>query len=146
MSLDVPLIGTEDWHGATLTAACAQATTAKENPWAAILYYENYFQCSATILEDQLAITAAHCVNGLQIHDFTLYYGHTFQPDSGRVNPGGGHSGILAVRIHPQYDVDDKFEGYDIALLKLARRIKFNDYVRPIKVVPTDYKLSLIHI
>ena len=95
-------------HNASLTAACGEATTVLENPWSAILWIENDFQCGATLLEHNLAITAAHCVINQQTEHLHLFYGRSFQPDSSNEDQGfiryGGKMRIEAVRIHPSYN------------------------------------------
>ena len=104
------------WHGRLSTntnarqvAACGDDTTVEFNPWAAILYFNGEFRCGATILDNQLAITAAHCVHGKPTHRFLLYYGRTLLPDNQLGEEDeiyrkyGGKTRILDVRNHPLY-------------------------------------------
>jgi len=104
-------------HNATLTAACGEATTARKNPWAGILFH-NIYRCGAVLLEHDLAITAAHCIRGYPKENFKLFFGRTFQPDSGIEDEGynrfGEETEILDIRIHPNYDVFNEFERNEV--------------------------------
>lgn len=49
---------------------------------------------------------------------------------------------IVETVIHPEYNKKSQAQNFDIALLRLARRVKFNDFVQPI-CLPLDPALLL---
>lgn len=93
-------------------------------PWIVSLQTGGHF-CGGTLIDNLYVLTAAHCI---QSTNFRVIAGlHQ------RTNINGPTTQILRVSrvfIHEQYN--KKTEANDIALIRLAQPVQFNNYVKPI--------------
>jgi trypsin len=81
--------------------------------WMASLQYTGFgHYCGATLIRSNLAMTAAHCVEGMQPDELTLLHGTRL------LSSGGTQIGIVSIHMHPEYD--RRTLDHDIALLRLA--------------------------
>ncbi|XP_072025139.1 uncharacterized protein [Amphiura filiformis] len=93
----------------------------------------NDHRCGATVLNEQWAITAAHCIGSSR----TLVLGDTIKDQPTQYHVDVEFSAIIT---HPQYDSDTYFN--DLALLRFKQPITFNDYVRPICLATLQEELQ----
>jgi len=87
--------------------------------------------CGASIINENYALTAAHCVQGSQ-SSYKLVAGQLkldTAEDSEQVTE------IEKIIIHPKYGSDGY--DYDVAVLKVKTPFQFNDNVQPIELFPT---------
>lgn len=117
--------------------AKGRKTTPARWPWHAALFYQEEFKisykCGATIVRDNVAVTAAHCVsksgNNLneQIMKLRIEQGELLSSSSHQFN-------IYKSIVHEDYN----YETYqnDIALLMLESKISFSTQVQPICLPP----------
>ncbi|CAL4097773.1 unnamed protein product, partial [Meganyctiphanes norvegica] len=83
--------------------------------------------CGASIYNENWAICAAHCVDGMDVNNLQIVAGeHNMYIDE------GNEQTILlsSVFMHEQYDVFTLSS--DISLLQLSKPLTFNEYVQPI--------------
>ncbi|XP_071804718.1 uncharacterized protein [Asterias amurensis] len=86
--------------------------------------------CGATLIADQWATTAAHCVStpnsmGVLINNVVI-------GDVLLTEPSPHHQKVEIERMYPHPGYDRKTLVNDIALLKLAKPVRFTPYARPV--------------
>ena len=108
-----------------------------EYPWQAAIYADGYL-CGASIINQYWLLTAAHCIEeGNQIIDaesITVGVGSSSYY-AGLFGAGGDEYQVEEVISHSGYNWS---MNNDIALLKLAEPIAFNDDVQPISIICSD--------
>ena len=86
------------------------------------LYIDSSGLCGATIISSEYVLTAAHCTEGTSNID--IYFAdHSYTNN----DPGEFVLTANSVIQHPKYN--DTTYDYDIALLRLANNITFNETV-----------------
>ncbi|XP_023689289.2 complement factor B [Paramormyrops kingsleyae] len=113
--------------GVTMCGVAHENRSNKEDytrPW-----HVNIMNCKGSILTENWILTAAHC--------FTQK--HVDHPESVDVVHGNGTTKAASVILHQQYNVRGlrhkgvkEFYDYDVALVKVAQRIKLSEKARPI--------------
>ncbi|CAG9565382.1 unnamed protein product [Danaus chrysippus] len=115
-----------------------------EHPWMVLIKYEipkgSTFACGGVLISSRYVLTAAHCVKGsdlpmnwrlkqVRLGEWNL----ATKMDCVRDDCSPEPLDINIEEIIPHEDYDpDKGQQNDIALLRLARDVAFNDFVRPI--------------
>ncbi|XP_026315527.1 serine protease 7-like [Hyposmocoma kahamanoa] len=134
-----------------------QITDLDEFPWMALLGYRTRsgnvsYQCGGVLINSRYVLTAAHCVTG-QIEQqvgslVTVRLGEydtqqdvdcdrsTCAPRPQDIAAAGGYP-------HPGYSDKNINRQDDIALVRLARRVRLSDYVKPICLTTTDAELDV---
>uniref|UniRef100_A0A1B0FFU3 CLIP domain-containing serine protease n=1 Tax=Glossina morsitans morsitans TaxID=37546 RepID=A0A1B0FFU3_GLOMM len=134
-------------------------TDIDEFPWMALIEYtkgnsDKGHHCGGTLISDRYVITASHCVNGPSIPtDWRLTgvrlgeWDTTTNPDCevdirGNKDCAPEHLDVAVESAipHPMYAPNSRNQLHDIALLRLARRVTFTDFVRPV-CLPLDDNL-----
>ncbi|XP_062903949.1 complement factor B-like [Mobula hypostoma] len=116
------------------------ATDQSSYPWFADILHNQKpnSRCSGSIVAPQWILTAAHCFGDLANED----------PSDLSIRLGSSDKIILKVEqvtVHPQYNLTGKiakkireFYDYDVALIKLATKLNFTTYIRPICLPCTE--------
>lgn len=99
-------------------------------PYQVALLKNNDQFCGGNIISDEWILTAAHCVKGQRASQISVRAG------SLKYNSGGQVAKVASVKIHPQYR--DVTQGYDMAVMKLATPLKFNENVSAIRLPTLD--------
>jgi len=93
------------------------------------LQYLGSHMCGASIISDQWALTAAHCVEGEALESMTLVAGQWKLEE----NDGTEQEKELEeVHIHPDYG--SAGYDYDIAVVKVTTNFTFGEHVQPISL------------
>ncbi|XP_017776198.1 PREDICTED: chymotrypsin-1-like [Nicrophorus vespilloides] len=94
-------------------------------PFSASMQFDGYHYCSATILDEYTVITVANCV--------LTSFPTTMRVITGmnRITTGGEVHEVKTVVAHGRFAASLQ---YDIALLKLATPITFNELAQPVKL------------
>jgi len=126
-------------------------TALDEFPWMALIEYTKPgntkgHHCGGTLVNNRYVITAAHCTSGPGVPtDWRLTgvrlgeWDKTTNPDcvidkNGNRDCASAHIdvGVAEIVIHPQYNARSRDQPNDIALLRLAQTIVYNDFIKPI--------------
>ncbi|KAJ8934223.1 hypothetical protein NQ314_013501, partial [Rhamnusium bicolor] len=123
-------------------------TNLDEFPWMALLEYSNSsgyrrFSCGGTIINPRYILTAAHCVTGdvlksvgrlvnIRVGEWNIDQEIDCIPDTGTCNSPPQNLGIEESIVHPQYNNRRQDRYYDIALVRLNKKITYSTFVRPI--------------
>ncbi|CAH2045487.1 unnamed protein product, partial [Iphiclides podalirius] len=122
-----------------------QETELDEHPWLVLIRYDKPkgwgFYCAGVLITSRHVLTAAHCLKGADLPS-------TWKLTQVRLGEWNISSerdclerdcttGIIDVEVaeqipHEAYDKSDDHQQNDIAILKLARDVPFNDFIRPI--------------
>ena len=93
-------------------------------PWIVSLRSNDHF-CGGTLIDNRHVLTAAHCIDS---SSFRVIAGLHQRTDMN--GPRLQNLGVLRIFIHEQYNT--RTEANDIALIRLAQPVQFNDYVTAI--------------
>ncbi|XP_039180309.1 transmembrane protease serine 9 isoform X2 [Crotalus tigris] len=98
-----------------------------EVPWQVTLKEGLQHFCGAAISGEQWLLSAAHCFNHIKVGHLTAFAGTTSLSamDSSSVKVG-----IQQVVLHPSYN--PTLLDFDVAVLELARPLRFGKYIQPI--------------
>ena len=112
-------------------------TECTEDDWPAVGAYlagegTSYFLCTATLIDPQIVLTAAHCASASSTGDMFFTGVDVFDMDPGEVYS------VDEVFIHPDYDVDPEHP-HDIAVLRLDDPV---DGIDPILINATPFNDS----
>ncbi|KAJ8667871.1 hypothetical protein QAD02_009534 [Eretmocerus hayati] len=105
-------------------------TTIDRHPYQVSLRYKGRHRCGGAIISDEWIITAAHCVKGVVDSYLKVKAGSTL------VNGRGQVSRVRRVFIHDNYS--SRSSDFDIAIIRLERRLLFNRRVSPINLPEPD--------
>ncbi|KAM9666335.1 complement C2 [Trichechus inunguis] len=111
----------------------ANASDQERTPWHVTIKPKSQENCRGALISDQWVLTAAHCFRNAEGR--SLWRVIVGDPNS----PWGKDFRIEEIVINPGFDVFAKknqgipeFYGNDIALLKLAEKVKMSTHARPI--------------
>lgn len=91
-------------------------------PYQASLQVNARHFCSGTIIDTNTILTAAHCVDTIRASEVRVVVGTT------DAYTGGQRLAVVIIRTHPEYN--RRTTTHDIAILKVAGKIIFNEYAR----------------
>uniref|UniRef100_A0A182QUT5 CLIP domain-containing serine protease n=1 Tax=Anopheles farauti TaxID=69004 RepID=A0A182QUT5_9DIPT len=133
-------------------------TDIDEFPWLALLQYENRkkerkYSCGGSLVNQRYVVTAAHCVTGeVERKEGTLVgvrlgeYNTSSEIDC-VIDEDGEYCAdppvdvaVESSTVHPEYD--EPSHANDIALVRLARSIQYTDFVQPVCLPLTDFRVS----
>ena len=105
----------------------ALGITAKkgEFPFQVLLKLDGYFKCGGTLISNRFVLTAAHCVDDY-FFEATIVAGelNRFDNDGTEIEMK-----VKRLILHPNYTGKPHYRN-DIALLKLEKFVKTNDYIQ----------------
>lgn len=98
--------------------------------------------CGSTIYNDRYILTAAHCLYdktrgyaAVDESDMKIYVGSNF----GSLDEAEDYYQVEQAIPHPKYVADSGDSSFDIALLKLAKPLKFGENVKALRVAPEGF-------
>ncbi|XP_034101912.1 trypsin-1 [Drosophila albomicans] len=111
-----------------------QETEVHEYPWMAMLMWFGSFYCGASLVNDQYAVTAAHCVNGFYHRLITVRLLEHNRQDS---NVKIVDRRVSRVLVHPNYSTVN-FDS-DIALIRFNEPVRLGIDMHPVCLpTPTE--------
>ncbi|CAH2098441.1 unnamed protein product [Euphydryas editha] len=117
-------------------------------PWLALIEHNGRLTCTGVLISSRYVLTAAQCLyrapENVRLGDFnkTNSGPDCLIVDGKQVCNGGAITiPIASVVSHPEFNLP-KYHGHDIAILKLAERVPYNEFIRPICLPTTDITVS----
>ncbi|XP_061388233.1 trypsin-1 [Musca vetustissima] len=112
-------------------------------PWIAQVLRGSFQFCGATLINDRYALTAAHCVHGMDPKGLTV---RLLQLDRNAASEGILRK-VVAVNMHRRYS--PATSQHDIALLKFDQPVPLKDPIRPVCLPLTsnhnfDFKPAIV--
>ncbi|XP_022222986.2 trypsin-1 [Drosophila obscura] len=104
-----------------------QETEVHEYPWMAMLMWFGSFYCGASLVNDQYAVTAAHCVNGFYHRLITV---RLLEHNRMNSNVKIVDRRVARVLIHPGYSTRT-FDS-DIALIRFSEPVRLGIDMHPV--------------
>lgn len=106
----------------------------QKHPYQLAMFVSQWFYCGGCIINEQWAVTAAHC-----LEDYPITYTVTFRAGSTMRDSGGQENTVMHYEIHEDYD--DYLLSYDIAIVHFYDRWDFgNPNIRAIPLASADFE------
>lgn len=97
-----------------------------EAPWTLSLQYGGSHYCGAVLVGRRVALTAAHCTDGVPVAAMSVRAGSS-------VHAANGHTrAVTRVVQHPRYD--DRTTDYDVSVLRLSADLPYSADLSPVRV------------
>ncbi|XP_070504161.1 spaetzle-processing enzyme-like [Chironomus tepperi] len=131
--------------------------------WLALLRYAKpgssmpVFRCAGSLINNRYVLTAAHCVHprnlqntkiiSVRLGEHNLITDEDCQTLNGRriCSPGVYDVPVEDVLVHESYLPQSLNQHNDIALIRLVRKVQFNDFVKPI-CLQQDSSLTVLDL
>ncbi|XP_054737872.1 trypsin beta [Anastrepha obliqua] len=85
--------------------------------------YKGSHRCGGSIYSSSIIVSASHCVTGVEASQLSIVAGISLLSEQGIEVP------VLQYIMHESYS---SLNDYDVALLVLASKLSFNEYIQPI--------------
>ncbi|XP_033760205.1 chymotrypsin-like protease CTRL-1 [Pecten maximus] len=124
-------------NGAGMPPAIVGGTDAAEDawPWQVKLKYKGSFSCGGTLLSDDTVLTAAHCTHNREKRKFRVVVGDYDRKKNEKKTRGQKEIKVKKIIEHPDYDGGVL---HDLAIMKLKKKARFNNYIKPIPGLAND--------
>lgn len=117
-----------------------QVAGTREFPWQIAMTISGKFHCGASLLSNTHVLTAAHCVVSYQSNPSIIDL-NIGDWDLSTTNDGQSVKAKASrVNVHPSYSRSTLQN--DIAVLKLAQRVEYNDRIKPICLPGSDMNIE----
>jgi secreted trypsin-like serine protease len=127
------LVNSSNWQNVDIVGG-VPVTSAYSYPFMAG-YLETDFQfCGASLISNQWALTAAHCISSQFPRADEISLG-SLRTD-GRGTPAASFAAVYQTYKHPNYNPNNL--DYDVALLRLSSPVTFTDTIKPVKLAPSS--------
>ncbi|XP_033731961.1 chymotrypsin-like elastase family member 1 [Pecten maximus] len=118
-------------NGLGMPPAIVGGTDAAEDawPWQVNLLYRGIFWCGGTLLNDDTVLTAAQCTCLCKKRQLRVVVGDYDRKKNEKMERCEKKIKVKKIIEHPDYDGDVL---HDLAIIKLKKKVTFNDYIQPI--------------
>jgi secreted trypsin-like serine protease len=120
--------------GVTFIVGGKAVTSASAYPFAAGYLETDRQFCGASLISDEWALTAAHCIGAEFPRADTVSVGSLRHDGLG--TPSAEYFQVEQTFMHPNWNPN--ILDYDAALLKLSTKVPFDQFIQPIKLAPSS--------
>ncbi|XP_066999473.1 trypsin-7 isoform X2 [Anabrus simplex] len=99
----------------------------KDIPYQVSLQFNGQHGCGASIISNEWAITAAHCVKGVAVDNMQVRAGSSFHASGGSLHQ------VSEMHYHSNYGKPYRMD-YDIAVIKVSPAFTFSDTVKAVSL------------
>ncbi|GAA4425301.1 hypothetical protein GCM10023148_28040 [Actinokineospora soli] len=103
-----------------------EETDIDQVPWTLSLQYNGQHYCGAVLVAPAVALTAAHCTDGVPVTAMSIRAGSSVHAANGRTRA------VVRVIQHPSYAPDTT--DYDISVLRLSSPLPYSADIAPARV------------
>ncbi|XP_071451579.1 trypsin-1-like [Hetaerina americana] len=128
----VPKLLRPRFHGRIVGGDTAKI---EDYPYQLVLRRNDYFECGASILSENYAVTAAHCTDGASAEELSVRAGSSFVDSDGTIHQ------VTRIHQHPGFDIN-VLDG-DISLLEVNPPFTLGSGVQPIALPDSDMKVPV---
>lgn len=115
-----------------------------EFPWMAALLVENeddefVYKCGGSLIDPNVILTAAHCVNNFQPEGLKVRLGEWDTQTTNEILPHSDHE-VSKIIIHPNFIQSNLYN--DVALLILSKPAKLRAHINTICLPPKNHRFD----
>ncbi|KAJ2949429.1 hypothetical protein O0L34_g15345 [Tuta absoluta] len=101
------------------------------------------FKCGSFLISNKFALTAAHCSQINRKTPKIVRFG-VVNVINDKINPSLGPVDVRILNFitHPSYRPN--FKAFDIAVIELAKKVTFNDYIQPVCILDQNVDQAII--
>ena len=103
-----------------------EETDIEQVPWTLSLQYDGSHYCGAVLVSHSVALTAAHCTDGVPVSKMSVRAGSSVHAANGRTRA------VVRVIQHPRYDADTT--DFDVSVLRLSSGLPYSAEIQPARV------------
>lgn len=109
-------------------------------PWQAYIRVGSS-RCGGSLVNEWYVVTAGHCVARARVHQIRVTLGEYILKSGAEPLPGRTY-GASAVKVHPYFKFTPQADRYDVAVIRLNRRVDFAPHISPICLPPKHVDLT----
>ncbi|XP_021962859.1 prostasin isoform X2 [Folsomia candida] len=99
-------------------------------PWQAYIRVGSS-RCGGSLINERHVITAGHCVARAQPHQIAVTLGDYVLNSNSEPYPPVT-VGVSSIKVHPHFKFTPQADRYDVAVIKLDRKVNYLPHIRPI--------------
>jgi len=88
-----------------------------------------------SLVNEWYVVTAGHCVAKARVHQIRITLGEYILKSGAEPLPGRTY-GASAIKVHPYFKFTPQADRYDVAVVRLNRRVDFAPHISPICLPP----------
>ena len=92
-------------------------------------------RCGGSLVNEWYVVTAGHCVAKARVHQIRITLGEYILKSGAEPLPGRTY-GASAIKVHPYFKFTPQADRYDVAVVRLNRRVDFAPHISPICLPP----------
>lgn len=112
-------------------------------PWQAYIRIGTS-RCGGSLINEWYVITAGHCVARARARQIRITLGEYVLKSNAEPLPGRTY-GASAIKVHPYFKFTPQADRYDVAVIRLNRRVDMAPHISPICLPPKDMDMEGHH-
>ena len=101
-------------------------------------------RCGGSLVNEWYVVTAGHCVARARARQIRITLGEYVLKSNAEPLPGRTY-GASAIKVHPYFKFTPQADRYDVAVIRLNRRVDLAPHISPICLPPKDMDMEGHH-